>query len=158
MAMLFLPTGPKHTNLIEDVEFLASNKVRQIRFSGFREQVKNVSANQRPGGHLRFPISLKITNLVEEVEFLVPVKFRQILFSDFRDEVEKVSTNQRPGGHLGFPISPKDTTLVEDFEFLLPVKFRPNSNKRFQRSQKCSTIYRPNLPREPQSTLGMEML
>ena len=101
---------------------------------------------------------MKITNLVEEVEFLVPVKFRQILFSDFRDEVEKVSTNQRPGGHLGFPISPKDTTLVEDFEFLLPVKFRQIPISGFREVKKCSTIYRPNLPREPQSTLGMEML
>ena len=39
----------KKTNLVEDVEILLPVKFRWIPFSGFREEVENVSANQRPG-------------------------------------------------------------------------------------------------------------
>ena len=46
---LGFPIGPKNTNLVEDVEIYLPVKFRQIPFSGFREKVKNVSANQRPG-------------------------------------------------------------------------------------------------------------
>ena len=57
------PIGPKNINLVEDVEFLLPfNMVkswRHIPFSGFSEEVENVSANQRPGGHLVFQIGLK---------------------------------------------------------------------------------------------------
>ena len=38
----------KNTNFVEDIEVLLPVKFRWIPFSGFRE-VKNVSANQRPG-------------------------------------------------------------------------------------------------------------
>ena len=46
---LVLPIGPKNTNLVEDVEILLPVKFRSIPFSGFREEVENVLANQRPG-------------------------------------------------------------------------------------------------------------
>ena len=46
---LFLPIRPKNTNLIEDVEILLPIKFRKNLFSGFRGEVENVSANQRPG-------------------------------------------------------------------------------------------------------------
>ena len=46
---LIFPIGPKNTNLVEDVEILLPIKFRQILFSGFRGEVQNVSANQRPG-------------------------------------------------------------------------------------------------------------
>ena len=46
---LVLPIGPKNTNLVEDFEILFPVKFRSILFSGFRGEVKNVSANQRPG-------------------------------------------------------------------------------------------------------------
>ena len=46
---LFLPIGPKNTNLVEDVEILLPIKFHSIPFSGFRGEVENVSANQRPG-------------------------------------------------------------------------------------------------------------
>ena len=46
---LVFPISPKNTNLIEDVEILLPIKFRQIPFSGFRGEVENVSANQRPG-------------------------------------------------------------------------------------------------------------
>ena len=37
--------------------------------------MENVSANQRVGGHLVFPIGPINTKLVEDVEILLPVKF-----------------------------------------------------------------------------------
>ena len=46
---LVFPIGPKNTNLVEDVEILLPGKFRWILFSGFRGEVENVSANQRPG-------------------------------------------------------------------------------------------------------------
>ena len=41
--------GQKNTNLVEDVEILLPVKFHLILFSGFRGEVENVSANQRPG-------------------------------------------------------------------------------------------------------------
>ena len=41
--------SPKNTNLVEDVKILLPVKFRWIPFSGFIGEVKNVSANQRPG-------------------------------------------------------------------------------------------------------------
>ena len=46
---LVFPIGLKNTNLVEDIEILLPMKFRQIPFSGFRGEVKNVSANQRQG-------------------------------------------------------------------------------------------------------------
>ena len=41
--------SPKNTNSEKDVEILLPVKFRWIPFSGFRGEVENVSANQRPG-------------------------------------------------------------------------------------------------------------
>ena len=41
--------GLKNTNSVEDIEILLPVKFRWIPFSGFREEVENVSANQTPG-------------------------------------------------------------------------------------------------------------
>ena len=46
---LVFQIGPKNTNLVEDVEILLPVKFRWIPFRGFRVEVENVSANQRPG-------------------------------------------------------------------------------------------------------------
>ena len=46
---LVFPIGPKNTNLVEDIEILLPVKFRWIPFSGFRGEIENVSANQRPG-------------------------------------------------------------------------------------------------------------
>ena len=48
-AILFFWSARKKKNLVEDVEFLLPVKFRWILFSGFRGEVENVSANQRPG-------------------------------------------------------------------------------------------------------------
>ena len=46
---LVFPISPKNTNLVQDVEILLPVKFSCIPFSGFRGEVENVSANQRPG-------------------------------------------------------------------------------------------------------------
>ena len=67
--------GLKNTNLVEDVRILLPVKFLWIPFSSFRGEVKNDSANQRPGGHdLVFPIGPKTTTLEEDIEILLPVK------------------------------------------------------------------------------------
>ena len=43
------PISPKNTNLVEDIEILLPVKFRWIPSGGFRGEVENVSANQRPG-------------------------------------------------------------------------------------------------------------
>ena len=49
VAILFCPIGPEKHKFADDVEILLLVKFRWIRFSDFRGQVKNVSANQTPG-------------------------------------------------------------------------------------------------------------
>ena len=43
------PIHQKNTNLVEGAEILLPIKFCRIPFSGFRGEVENVSANQRPG-------------------------------------------------------------------------------------------------------------
>ena len=74
--LLGFSIGPKNTNKVEDVQILLPLKFRCIPFSGFKGEVRNVSANQRPGGHIVSPIDSKNINLGEDVEILLLVKFR----------------------------------------------------------------------------------
>ena len=108
---LVFPIGPKNTNLEEDVKILLPVKLRWFPFSGFRGEVQNVSANQRPGRPSWFSDRPKNTNLVEDVKILLPVKLRWILFSGFRGEVQNVSANQRPGRPSCFSDRPEKHKL-----------------------------------------------
>ena len=84
--------------LIDRKNKMLPDNFRWILFRDFREKVDNVSANERPGGNLVFPIGLKNINLVEDVEILLPVKFCWMPFGGFRWEVENISAaNQRQG-------------------------------------------------------------
>ena len=76
--------GLNNTNMVVDIEILLPVKFHWIPFSGFRGEVKNIKANQRPGWPSCFLISMKNTNLVEDVKILLPVKFCWIPFSSFR--------------------------------------------------------------------------
>ena len=60
---------------------LASGQIKADFVKRFQKKVKNISANQRPDGHLVFLIGPKYTNAVEDVKFLLPVKFWQILLT-----------------------------------------------------------------------------
>ena len=117
--------GPKNTNLVEDIEILLPVKFRWSPFNGFREEVENVSANQRPGRPSCFFQSARKTQtwyrtlkscfLSSFVEFCSTVS----------EEKSKMSQPIRgQGSHLVFLINQKNTNLVEDIEILLPVKFR----------------------------------
>ena len=46
---LGFPIGPKNTSLVEHIEILLPVKFRRIPFSGLREEIKSVSANQSSG-------------------------------------------------------------------------------------------------------------
>ena len=48
-AILFFRSAQKNTNLVEGIDILLPIKFRWIRFCGFRGEVENASANQRPG-------------------------------------------------------------------------------------------------------------
>ena len=107
------PIHLKNTNLVEGVKILLLIKFRQIPFSGFRGEVKNVSANQRQGRPFCFfPIGLKNTNLVEGIESLLPVKWGWIPFSGFREQVGNVSANQTRVAILFFQSARKTQTWL----------------------------------------------
>ena len=122
---LVFPIGQKNINLVEDVEMLLSVMFRWIPFSGFRGEVENVSANQRPGRRSCFsdwPEKHKLGRRTLRSCFLLSfVEFRSAVI----EEKSKMSQPIRgQGGHLVFPIGPKNTNLVEDVEILLSVMFR----------------------------------
>ena len=132
------PIGTKNTNFVEDVEILLPVKFRWIPFSGFREEVENVLANQRPGRPSYFPIGPKNTNLVADVEIFLPVKFRWIPFSGFKEEVENVPAKQRPGRLSCFSDRPEKHKLGRGRWDLASCQVSLNSVQRFQRrSRKC---------------------
>ena len=66
---------PEKHKLGRGLEIMLPVKFRKIPFGGFRGEVENVSANQRPGRPIFFPIGPKNTNLVEDIEILLPDKF-----------------------------------------------------------------------------------
>ena len=88
---------PKITTLVEDVEILLPVKFLWIPFSGFRGEVENVSANQRPRRPSCFSYQPEKHLLGRWCKILLPVKCQWIPFSRFRGEVENVWANHRPG-------------------------------------------------------------
>ena len=96
-----------------------------ILLRGFRGEVENASANQRPRLSSCFSVDPKTINLVGDVEILLPVKFRWILFSGFRGVIENCPCqSETRAAILDVPIGPKNTNSMENVEILLPVKLR----------------------------------
>ena len=77
-AIFVFRSAQKNTNLVEDIEFLLIVKFRWNLFSGFRGKVENVSANQRPGGHLCFSDRPENIILVEGIEIYFLSSFVEI--------------------------------------------------------------------------------
>ena len=122
---LVFPIGPKNTNLVEHIEILLPVKFLPIRFSGFRGEVKNVSANQRPGRPSWFSDRPEKHKLGRAHWDIASCQVSSNSESVVLEKKSKVSQPIRTrGGHLVFPIGLKNTNLVEDVEILLPVKFR----------------------------------
>ena len=133
---LVFPISPKNTNLVEDVEILLTVKFRWIPFSGFREEVENVSANQRPGRPSYFSDRPEKHKLGRG-HWDLPVKFCWIPFSGFREEVENVSANQRLGRPSCFSDQPEKHKLGRGLWDLATCQVSLNSVQRFhQRSRK----------------------
>ena len=130
------PIGPKNTNLVEDVEILLPVKFRWILFSGFREEVKHVSANQRPGPPSYFydqPEKHKIGRGHWDLAS------RQVSLNSiqrFQRRSLKCLSQSEARAAILFLRSAQNTNLVEDIDIMLPVKFQ-----RFQRrSRKCEKL------------------
>ena len=117
--------NPKNTNLAEDVENLLSVKFRWIPFSGFRGEVENVSANQRPERPSCFSDRPEKHKLGRRLWDLASYQVSLNSVQRFQRRSRKMSRPIRgQGGHLVFPIGLKNTNLEEGFAILLPDTFR----------------------------------
>ena len=120
---LFLPIGPKNTNLVEEVEILLPIKFRWIPFSSFRGEVENVSANQRPGRPSCFSDRPEKHKLGWGCWDLASCQVSLNSLQRFQRRSRKCLSQSEARAAIVFPISPKNTNLVEEVEILLPVKF-----------------------------------
>ena len=118
-SYLVFTIDPKNTNLVEDVEILLPVKFQWIRFSGFRGEVKNVSANHRLGRPSCFSERPKKQELGRGHWDLASC---QVSLNSVQCKMSQPIRGQ--GSYLVFTIDPKNTNLVEDVEILLPVKFQ----------------------------------
>ena len=136
---LVFPIGPKNTNLVEDIEILLPVKFRWIPFSGFRGELKNVSANQRPGRPSCFSDQPEKHKLGRRRWDLASYQVSlNSDFSGFRGEVKNVSANQRPGRPSCFSDRPEKHKLGRGRWDLASCQVSSNFIKRFQwRSRKC---------------------
>ena len=133
------PIGPKkNTNLVDDVEILLPVKFRLIPFSGFRGEVGNVSANQRPVRPFSFsdrPDKHKLNRGHWDLAFC-QVSLNAV--SGYRGEVENVSANQRPGRPSCFSDRPEKHKLGRGRWDVASCQVSFNSVQRFlRRSRKC---------------------
>ena len=121
---LVFPIGPKNTNLVEDIEILLPVKFHWILFSGFRGEVENVSANQKPGRPSWFTDQPEKHNHGKGHWDLASCQVLLNSVQRFKRRSRKcLSQSESPAAILFFLIGPKNTNLVEDIEILLPVKF-----------------------------------
>ena len=124
-AILFFPIGMKNTNLVEDVEDLASCQISSDCVQQFQRRCrKGLSQSEARTAILFFRSARKTQTWQRTLRscFLSSfVKFHSAV-SDEKSKMYQPIRGQ--GGHLVFPIGPKNTNLVEDVEILLPVKVR----------------------------------
>ena len=121
---LVFPIGPKKTNLVEDFKILLPVKFRWILFSGFRGEVRNVSANQRPGRSSCFSDRPEKHKLCKGRWDLASCQVSLYSFQRFQRRSRKWLSQSEARAAILFSVGPKNTNLVEDVEILLPVKFR----------------------------------
>ena len=122
---IVFPISPKNTNLVEHIEILLPVKFLWIRFSGFRGEVKNVSANQRPGRPSWFSDRPEKHKLGRAHWDLTSCQVSLNSLQRFKRRSQKcLSQSELGAAILFFRTAPKNTNLVEDVEILLPVKFR----------------------------------
>ena len=118
---LLFSIGTKNTNVVEDVEIWFPIKFRWIPFSGFRGEVENVSANQRPGRLSCFFLSAQKDKLGRGRWDLASCQIHWIPLSDCRGWSRKCLSQSVARAVIFFSIGPKNSNLVEGAEILLPV-------------------------------------
>ena len=157
--------SPKNTHLVEDVENLLSVKFHWIPFSGFIGEVKNVSANHRPGRPFCFSDPPEKHKLGRGRCDLASYQVSSNSFHSFRGEVENVSANQRP--FCFFPDLPEKHKRGRRHWKLASCQVSLNSVKWFQkRSRKMSQPLRgqgghfvfPISPKNKNLVEGIEIL
>ena len=135
---LFLPIGPKNTDLVKDVEILLPVKFRWIPFSDFREEVENVSANQRLGRPSCFFDRPEKHKLGRGHWDLASCQVSLNSVQRFQRRSRKCLTNQRPWRPSCFSDRPEKHKLGRGHWDLASCQVSLNSVQRFQRrSRKC---------------------
>ena len=130
--LVFL-TGPKNTNLGEDIEILLPVKFCWILYSGFRGEVENFSAKQRPGRPSCYSDRPEKHKLGRGHWDLASCQVSLNSVQRFRGEVKYVSANQRPGRPSCFSDQPEKHKLDRGCWDLASCQVSLNSVQRFQR-------------------------
>ena len=139
---LVFPIGPKNTNLVEDVEILLPVKFRWIPFSGFRGEVENVSANQRPGRPSCFSDRPEKHKLGRGRWDLASCQVSLNSVQWFQRRSRKcLSQSEDRAAILFFPIGPKKHKLGRGRWDVASCQVTLNSVQGFQsRSRKCGKL------------------
>ena len=138
---------PKNTNLVEDVEILLPVKCHWIPFSGFRGEVKKVSANQRPGRQSCFSDRPENRKLVKGCWDLTSCQVSLNSVQQLQRRSQKcLSQSEARVAILFFWLAWKPNS-VEDVEILLPVEFHWIPFSRFRGEvENVSANQRPGRP------------
>ena len=139
-AILFFRSAQKNTNLVKDLEILLPLEFLPIRFSGFRGEVNNVSANQRPELPSWFSDRPKKHKLGRAHWDLASCQVSSHYPSVVPEKLKSVSANQSSGRPSCFSDQPKKHKLGRGHWDLACWQVSLNSVQRFQRrSWKCES-------------------
>ena len=137
-AIFFIPIGPKKTDLVKDVEILLAVKFRRILFSGFREEVENVSANQRLGRPSCFSDQPKKHKLGRRHWDLASCQVSLNSVQRFQRSRKCLSQSEARAAIFFFSDWPEKHKLGRGHCHLASCQVSLNSVQRFQRrSRKC---------------------
>ena len=92
---------PKNTYLVEDVEILLPVEFHEIPFSGFRGEVENVSANQKPGRPSRWGGVSPFFSRGSGGPPRIFLAYCYMMFTLYRDQEERFLSSHRRGGGIG---------------------------------------------------------
>ena len=136
-AIWFLLIGPKNTDLVKDVEILLPVNFRRILFCGFREEVENVSANQRPGRPSYFSNRPEKHRLGRGHRDLASCQVLLNSVQQFQRRSRKCISHSEAGAAILFFRSARKTQIGRGLWDLASRQVSLNSVQPFQRSRKC---------------------
>ena len=124
MEYMLIMIGLKNTNLVEDVKYSPLVKFPLIPFGGWKEEVKYVSANQRPGQSCSFSNQQEKHRLVGGHSVLdsYQVSLNSVQLLQRRDK-KCLSQSEAWARQSWFSNQLENTNLVKDHEISLPFKF-----------------------------------